>query len=87
MGAPTKGPTRRQVELGAMKSAGYHDDARAYVRLMVERRTASGAALKDAWAAGVRLRRLGHVCTCFHCERSRDPNPLRKPNPFAVTTD
>lgn len=49
-------PTRREIELGAMRAAGYRDDRRTYVRLLVERRTASRAALEAAWRAGENLR-------------------------------
>lgn len=52
-------PTLREIELGRAKRAGYDDDAKAYVRIYVERRVTSGPALRAAWAQGARLRASG----------------------------
>ena len=61
-------PTKREIELGIARSAGYHDDARAYTRALVERRTASYAALKAAWNQGARWKAQGiKACTCREC--------------------
>lgn len=72
MNRPPKGPTKRQAEIGRMRSAGYHDDAGERVRGLVERRTASYAALQEAWAEGRRLRAAGvSLCNCWHCTREK----------------
>ena len=51
----TRKPTARSVALSLMRTAGYHDDARARVRLLVESRV-SRADMERAWAEGERMR-------------------------------
>lgn len=49
-------PTKRETELDLARKAGYEGDTKTYVRALVERRTASYAALKAAWQQGERMR-------------------------------
>lgn len=44
--------TRRQIELAIAKTAGYENDKKTFTRLVVERRSASYAALLKAWEIG-----------------------------------
>jgi hypothetical protein len=48
-------PTKREVALGKMRQAGYENDRRTYVRLLVESRI-NRQALNAAWQAGEKLR-------------------------------
>lgn len=81
-------PTKREIWLGLAKKAGYHEDARLWVRVLVERRGvkredlnaayAKGRALK-AGAEGIRLepfraRSFDELPTFVHVWDSRDRN-------------
>lgn len=60
--------TMRERELGRAKVAGYHGEGLA--RVLIERQTASYAALMAAANEGARLKANGFVCECFHCKRA-----------------
>ena len=54
---------RRVVLLGALQAAGYHDDTRAFVRLVVENPVRLTVAQKE-FAAGARAKQRGVKCSC-----------------------
>lgn len=60
-------PTKRELELGIARAAGYHGDQRRFCRALVERRTASGPALRAAFNQGARWRVAGIPCSCREC--------------------
>lgn len=60
-------PTKRAIEIGRARVAGYHGDSRAYTLLLVERRTASQEALRQAWTQGSTMRKRGVRCSCPDC--------------------
>lgn len=62
--------TKRQQALGAMRFAGYHDDAAAAMRLRVSARV-SVEALNSAWTEGRLARERGIGCGCSECAESR----------------
>lgn len=57
---------RRDIDIGAARIAGYHDDRRRFARLVVESRV-SRAVLDEAWRKGRRQRELGMPCDCYSC--------------------
>lgn len=60
--------TKRDGALARMRVAGYHNDQRARVVLLVESRV-NRKAMDDAWASGVNAKAAGVRCDCFHCGR------------------
>ena len=52
MNAKTKPPSKRALELAAAMLAGYEDDPRTYMRIIVERRAASMVDLQKAYGQG-----------------------------------
>lgn len=48
--------SKREIELGKARKAGYEGDKRTLTRSLVERQTASYASLMDAYRAGERMR-------------------------------
>jgi len=52
MNAATKPPTKRAQELAAAMLAGYEDDPRTYLRLLVQRKATSMADLEKAYDQG-----------------------------------
>ena len=60
-------PTRRERWITAMRIAGYHDDSRAYTRLLCEAHV-NRAVLNKAFMAGGRARAAGVGCTCLDCQ-------------------
>lgn len=72
---PKPAPVRLRL-IGQARNAGYHDDMRTLVRLIVERgsRITQGA-LRQAYTEGARLKASGHICDCFHCKRERPAAP------------
>lgn len=62
-----KTPTsKRQVAINGMRFAGYHDDKRAFTRLLIESRV-SRAVANEAWQYGVAAKRNGMPCGCADC--------------------
>lgn len=59
----------RSTALALARVAGYHNDSRAFTRLIVECRVAR-AAMNEAWTAGARAKAAGVACTCRECARS-----------------
>lgn len=60
--------SKRERTLGLMRVAGYHDDQKTFLRLLVENRIAA----PHCWAAfreGARLKVAGMPCTCYHCKK------------------
>lgn len=64
-------PTMREMEIGHARIAGYHDDSHAMVRSLVERKTASHAAIQKAFQTGLAMRKNGIKCNCFNCKHSQ----------------
>lgn len=62
-------PTKREVWLGLAKNAGYHEDARLWVRVLVESRGVKREDLNAAYAKGRALKAAGAVCGCYYCKR------------------
>lgn len=52
----------------AMNVAGYHDDQRARVRLLVES-PVNRVTMNQAWSHGVRSKEAGARCECHECRR------------------
>jgi hypothetical protein len=65
--------TTRSDTLAALRVAGYHNDQRARVRLLVENRISREAADK-AWATGGVQRRQGMPCGCLQCKEAFHAN-------------
>lgn len=61
--------TRRARVLDAMKVAGYHDDRKAFTRLLIENRVGRDAAAR-AFQVGQTARDRGVPCSCFDCNRT-----------------
>ena len=92
-----KPPTKRALDLAAFRSAGYHDDAKAFTRALIERRVSRAEADK-AWAAGVAMKAQGVGCGCYECKRAAEKvghewdnsatreNGTRQPVPMAKRT-
>lgn len=62
--------TRRDIDIGNARIAGYHDDRSRFTRLVVESRVRR-AVLDEAWREGRRQREAGMRCGCYYCERER----------------
>ena len=60
--------TQREHSLAKMRIAGYHNDQRDRVRLIVESRV-NRAAMNAAWSDGVKAKAAGAKCSCFECSR------------------
>lgn len=63
----------RTDTLAAIRVAGYHNDQRARVRLMVENRVSREAADK-AWVTGAYARHQAMPCGCFACKEAFHAN-------------
>src|SRR5690606_11166768 len=61
---------KREHLLTYLRVAGYHNDAAAYTRLLIENRISMKAA-KQAFAEGVRQREAGVPCDCRTCKAQR----------------
>ena len=61
---------RRDIDIGAARIAGYHDDRGLFTRLVVESRVRRDV-LDEAWRKGRRQRELGMRCDCYYCEKER----------------
>ena len=59
---------KRADLLVLLRVAGYHNDQRSRVRLMVENRISREAAEK-AWATGIEQKRQGMKCACHECTK------------------
>lgn len=64
--------TQRDNALGWMRIAGYHDDKRAFTRLLIEKRVNRKAA-DEAWQQGQRKKQAGMRCTCYDCTKATTP--------------
>lgn len=60
--------TKRENALGWMRIAGYHDDKRAFTRLLIENRVSKKSA-DEAWQQGQRQKQAGMACACPSCKR------------------
>lgn len=60
--------TKRDFYLAEARIAGYHDDSRTFMRLVVSSRV-SREVLNAAWISGKRAYAAGIPCT--HCQRMR----------------
>lgn len=58
--------TKREAWIIQARVAGYHDDSRAFTRLLVEARV-SREALNRAWFQGVAAKQNGVGCSCPSC--------------------
>jgi len=63
--------SKREYALASMRIAGYHEDQRARVRLLVEHRI-SRAKFDEAWVAGIKQRKGGMVCNCIYCKEKTE---------------
>lgn len=61
---------KREHLLTYLRVAGYHNDAAAYTRLLIENRISMKAA-KAAFAAGSKARESGVPCDCRTCKIER----------------
>jgi hypothetical protein len=59
--------TRREINLAEMRAAGYHNDQRIRVQLLVGARI-KRETLEEEFAKGERAKRLGVACTCMECK-------------------
>ena len=59
---------KRADALAWMRIAGYHNDSKAFTRLLIENRVSRKAA-DEAWAKGVKAKEIGIGCTCLHCQK------------------
>lgn len=59
---------KRTDLLALLRVAGYHNDQRSRVRLMVENRISREAADK-AWATGIEQKKNGMKCSCPDCSK------------------
>lgn len=59
---------KRADLIARLRTAGYHDDQAAFVRLYVEHRVRIDVA-RRAYAEGEKLRAAGIRCDCFECRR------------------
>lgn len=62
--------TKRGMQLANMRVAGYHDDRKAFTRLLIETRI-NRAEADAAFARGQEQRASGMGCTCFHCKQAQ----------------
>lgn len=62
---------KRADLLALLRVAGYHNDQRSQVRLMVENRISREAADK-AWATGIEQKRQGMKCACQNCVKETE---------------
>ena len=62
-------PSKRETALALMRVAGYHDDQKARVRLIVENKI-SRVAFYVAWSEGRRAKAAGVPCECFECKQA-----------------
>lgn len=58
--------SRRELDLGIARVAGYHDDKRRFTRLVVESRVRRQL-IDEAWRTGVDQRLGGMRCNCPDC--------------------
>ena len=58
--------TKRETALVLMRVAGYHNDQRDRVRLLVESRV-NRQAMDAAWMDGQAAKRNGVRCDCYQC--------------------
>jgi hypothetical protein len=63
-----KRPSIRSIEMGNARIAGYHDDARLWVRTVVERKRTSYTVLQEQYQVGVKMKRQGVKCNCYTCK-------------------
>ncbi len=59
---------KREHVIAYIRVAGYHDDAAAFTRLLIENRI-SYAKAKEAFASGKRARANGVRCDCHECKK------------------
>lgn len=57
---------KRADALRALRFAGYHDDAKALVRIQIERRVSMEVARAE-YREGARLKASGMACGCGEC--------------------
>lgn len=60
----------RETAMTLMRIAGYHNDGRERVRLLVESRV-SRRELDRAWREGGQAKQKGVACRCFDCQKER----------------
>lgn len=60
--------TKRATVLQQIKVAGYHNDSRAAIRLLIEN-PVSRKAYNEAWLSGVAAKRSGQSCGCYQCQK------------------
>lgn len=60
--------TKREMAIARMRAAGYHNDQRARVLLLVESRV-NRAVMNSAWISGFNAKAAGVRCDCFNCEK------------------
>lgn len=61
--------TARQAALLNARIAGYHDDSRAFIRLLVETRVRREL-MNAEWKRGADMRKAGVPCGCHDCQRA-----------------
>ena len=64
--------SKREAAIGYSKFAGFHDDRRAFTRLVIESRV-NLKIMREAFHSGQLARRAGARCTCFECSRKVRP--------------
>lgn len=60
--------TAREAALSKARAAGYHQDTKAFTRLIVESRV-NRQAMNEAWAAGQTAKAAGARCSCYFCQQ------------------
>ena len=63
---------KRDDALALARVAGYHNDGRAFTRLIIEARVGRPH-MNRAWHAGVRARDAGVPCGCTTCRQQQEP--------------
>jgi hypothetical protein len=58
---------KRESAIVRAKVAGYHEDRRAFTRLVIESRV-NRKAMLDAWRLGIAARANGIKCDCYECK-------------------
>jgi len=62
---------KRADAIAWIRIAGYHNDSKAFTRLLIENRVSREAA-NTAWSSGIKAKAGGMGCTCHHCKKPQD---------------
>jgi hypothetical protein len=64
--------SKRDTAIALARVAGYHQDSRAFTRLIIESQVRRDV-MNEAWRAGVRAREAGVRCGCRECSNPAVP--------------